>query len=155
MGGGKNCSTLQGVNVLSHAHVPFLHLNHSLGHHSFTGSWCSHSSLTGLWTAGVEEPEQLWSWWKGSDPAAYPAGRKPHRELCPSHAPPPPSFPVLEGELRCHYHLNVCACSCDYTRVLQEFHLLPFCVVWVFFQWDGVWAYHLGSCDDECQWNLP
>lgn len=44
--GGENCSTLQGVNVLSHADVPFLHLNHSLGHHSFTGSWCSHSTVS-------------------------------------------------------------------------------------------------------------
>lgn len=40
------------MNVLSYAHVPFLHLKHSLGHYSFTDIdrllVLSQHSLTGL-----------------------------------------------------------------------------------------------------------
>lgn len=133
-------------------HVPAEPLHDSLERRRFNGVnrplVLRARRLTDLWTAGAAEPEQLWSWWKGSDPAAYLAGRRLHRELGPSHPPPPLPFSALEGELWRFYRLNLSGCLDDYTRALQEFHLLPLCVVWTLLRWDGVWACHRGSCGD-------
>lgn len=106
-------------------------------------------SFTDLRTAGAAGPEQLWSWWQGSGPAAGPAGCRPHREPGPSPAPLPPSYSLslssAEGGKWFLSSLNVPAGLVDLPRL---------CAIWVRPQLLDVWAYRPGPLGCDLRWLL-
>lgn len=106
-------------------------------------------SLTGLRTEGAAGPEQLWSWWQGSGPAAGPAGCRPHQEPGPSPAPllPPCSLSLssAEGGKWFLSSLNVPAGLVALPRL---------CAVWVRPQLLDMWAYCPGPLGCDLCWLL-